>query len=113
MPDFRRVLKAWTASYPAPIAVAAGAPLTLTGREDIWDGGHRWLWAIAPGGAEGWIPDSLVAPDGRARQSYSAMELSVSEGQLVEALTATHGWTLCRDRDGGTGWVPDSHLTPA
>jgi len=112
MPEHRRVTAAWTASYDDPIALKAGEPLILTGRADIWEGGHRWLWAVAPDGREGWVPDSLVAPGDRARRDYSAAELTVETGQRVEALDATHGWTLCRAEDGAEGWVPDGHLGP-
>ena len=107
-----RVIVAHNASYADPIAVAAGDALILTGRADIWEG-HRWLWAVAPDGREGWVPDTLpVIPDGtaRAERDYSARELDCAEGAQLEALAATHGWTLCRDAAGATGWVPDRCL---
>ncbi len=34
--------------------MAKGEFLSLTGREDVWDG-HRWLWAVADDGREGWV----------------------------------------------------------
>jgi len=99
----------WQASYADPVRVRAGAPLTLSGREDIWDG-HRWLWARAADGRAGWVPDTLVSPEGRAVRAYSAMELSCVAGEEMEALEDIHGWTLCRNGAGAEGWVPSRHL---
>ncbi len=48
------VLESHNASYADPIKVAKGEFLLLTGQEDVWDG-HRWLWAVADDGREGWV----------------------------------------------------------
>ena len=56
----RVVLENHSASYADSIKVAKGEFLSLTGREDVGDG-HRWLWAIADDGREGWY----AAPDGK------------------------------------------------
>jgi len=56
-----RVIKAWAAVYADPIVVGAGERLTLTGKEDLWEG-HRWLWARSAAGKEGWVPRSHLEP---------------------------------------------------
>ncbi|MFQ6549836.1 SH3 domain-containing protein [Aestuariibius sp. 2305UL40-4] len=112
MSEKRRVTRTWTASYPDPISITAGARLDLTGKTDDW-GGHIWLWAIAPDGREGWVPDTLPDDEGRARRDYSARELTCTEGDILLALDRTHGWTLCRSTSGAEGWVPDANLIPA
>lgn len=108
-----RVIKEWTASYEAPIAVAGGDILELDGRADCWDG-YIWLWARCPAtGREGWIPDSLpVSRGGKhvARRDYSAKELTCQKGQFLTATDETHGWVLCEDHSGEIGWVPQSCL---
>lgn len=101
----RTVIRDWAASYANPIALASGEALTLTGREDVWDG-HRWLWAVANDGREGWIPDALISEDGRAREAYSAIELTCQTGETLLTLAETHGWALCRNERGEEGWVP-------
>ena len=111
----RRVTTAHQASYDAPIEVRQGEPLVLSGREFVWDG-HRWLWAAAPDGREGWIPDDLphaVGGQVTARRDYSAVELTCAANGLVSALWQTHGWTWCRTGDGREGWLPDRNLGPA
>ncbi|PIE06514.1 MAG: hypothetical protein CSA74_12075 [Rhodobacterales bacterium] len=117
-PGWPRALVAtgrWRASYADPIRLRAGDPLTLSGREEIWDG-HRWLWAEAADGRVGWVPDALVdalIDEARARADYSAMELSCTPGTSVTGLAATHGWIWCRDRDGAEGWLPARLLAAA
>ena len=108
----RTVTAAWEASYPDPIRVRAGEPVTLGGKEHDWKG-HVWLWARSRDGKEGWIPDDLLEPrDGAlvARRDFDAMELTCRRGEALEALSATHGWVLCRAEDGRTGWVPEENL---
>lgn len=107
-----RVIAGWTASYADPIGVAAGAPLHLTGRTELWDG-HLWLWARSRDGREGWLPDSLVArgPGGaRAREAYSAVELDCEAGQILIGEAEVHGWIWCHAADGAAGWVPARNL---
>ena len=109
----RTVRAAHTASYSDPIEVAAGQSLTQTGRDDVWDC-HRWLWAVASDGREGWIPDSLVSPPGTlqtiAAYDYSARELTCETGEELEAERESHGWAWCRAADGRQGWVPLRNL---
>ncbi len=109
----RTVLEAHDATYSDPIEVARGAPLALTGREDVWDG-HRWLWAVAEDGREGWVPDDLVteSDDGPvASRDFSAIELTCSKGDAVEFIRQTHGWAWCRKDDGSEGWLPLKNLS--
>ena len=97
-----------TASYADPIALRAGEPLTLSGREDVWEG-HRWLWAVAVDGREGWVPDSLPRASGKghvAAWDYAAIELTCAAGERLTLLRESHGWAWCRKGDGCEGWLP-------
>ena len=109
-PSAVRVTRNWTATYHDPISIRRGEPVTLTGREDMWHG-HRWLWAVARDGREGWVPDSLIDGD-RARQDYSAMELTCRAGDRLVTGASNHGWTWCTNPVGREGWVPEECLTP-
>lgn len=99
-----RVIADWSATYPDPITLSKDDPVTLTGREDIWDG-YRWLWAAAPDGREGWVPDALIR-NGISLGDYSAVELSCRSGEAVTLHRKTHGWGWCSAADGREGWVP-------
>lgn len=103
-----KTLESWNASYEDPIRVSCGDPLRLTGRVDTWDG-HKWIWAIAPDGREGWIPDDLCEQQGKtviATSDYSAMELTCSPDERLTGERETHGWTWCVNERGDAGWVP-------
>ena len=106
----RRVVlaQAHNASYADPILVRAGEPLALSGREDLWEG-HRWLWAVAADGREGWVPDSLPCSSATghvAAWDYAAIELTCTAGEQVILLRESHGWAWCRKADGDEGWLP-------
>ena len=108
MPKPVMVSSSHTAKYPDPINVSAGDRLTLPGDFEIWDG-YRWLWAVAPDGKSGWIPDTLVAGSDRAPiagADYSALELSCAVGEQLEVMSEHHGWAWCRNAAGKEGWVP-------
>ena len=109
----RVVLENHSASDAESIKVAKGEFLSLNGREDVGDG-HRWLWAIADDGREGWVPDDLITEiDERSvvSRDFSAIELACSAGDAVDIIWATHGWAWCRKCDGGEGWLPLRNLS--
>lgn len=103
------VISDWTATYDDPITLTKNDLVCVTGREDIWDG-HRWLWAIAPCGREGWVPHTLIRKR-VAREDYSAKELTCVVGDILASHQRTHGWTWCIAADGREGWVPDRCIT--
>ncbi|MGP1397124.1 MAG: SH3 domain-containing protein [Inquilinaceae bacterium] len=108
----RRVSRRHASLYPDPIRVEEGEAFRLTDRSELWDG-HRWLWAVAEDGREGWVPDDLPArrPDATvAAYAYSARELDVEPEQSVQVTRTSHGWAWCVDDRGNAGWVPLSAL---
>lgn len=98
------VTEGWQASYADPIRLRPGDPVVLSGRRDLWEG-HVWLWARAPDGREGWVPDDLIQ-NSRALRAYAATELTCAPGVRLVGGTADHGWIWCRDAAGAEGWVP-------
>lgn len=104
-----KVISDHKAIYPDPISVKLGDRITLSGREDDWDG-HRWLWAIADNRREGWVPDDLpIEVSGKNAQcayDYSAAEISVGPGQTLTGSLERHGWLWCQNDKGIAGWVP-------
>jgi hypothetical protein len=104
----RAVIHAHSATYPDPINVRRGDALHLVGRENSWDG-HRWLWAIAADGREGWVPSDLPRCEHghtTAAYDYSARELDVAPGSLVRVSKVSHGWAWCCNDRGLEGWIP-------
>lgn len=107
-----KVTEDWQATYADPIRLKAGEVLSLTGRQNNWDG-HIWLWARSAGGLEGWIPDTIVSKTNAgcvAIEDYTAAELTCQAGQSVRGEKETHGWVFCRLQDGSAGWIPRRNL---
>ena len=113
VPPFALVVRTrWEASYQDPIQFRQGDRIELTGEFDIWEG-HRWVWAIAADGREGWIPDNLfTTTDGKtmAAADYSAQELSCEPGEALFGDRETHGWIWCTNERADSGWVPSRNV---
>lgn len=111
-PDRKQVIEAWEATYPEPIALAAGDTVVVGRRDDEWP---EFVWCDAPTGRSGWVPaaflDTPEGPEARATRAYSARELTASPEALVEVLESAAGWSWCRTGEGATGWLPDRILT--
>jgi hypothetical protein len=104
----KKVNRAHRRSYDSPISLSAGDHVTITKR-DLWDGQHEWLWCIASTGREGWVPAAYLDSQnnkGLALRDYCAMELSVTEGEIVTILDEESGWYWCKNGAGMEGWVP-------
>ena len=72
-----------------------------------------WTWCIGADGRAGWVPDSWceAGEDGWCLiRDYSAMELSVKQGQRLRLIASESGFVFVEDADGAKGWVPDAVL---
>ena len=107
----RRIVAAWEATYSDPIVVDSGDVVSVGERGSEWDG---WLWCTGPGGREGWIPAEFLAR--RAGEwiclaDYSAVELSIAEGETVRSHESVAGWEWCEKPSGEKGWIPSENLS--
>lgn len=108
-----RVRRAYARAYEDPIRFKAGDPLTLLRWDDEYPG---WVWCRHPSGLEGWVHEQFLVVDGTtglAVRAYSALELSVREGEVVEGVEEVGGWIWCVNAHGEAGWVPADHLEAA
>ncbi len=108
-----RAIAAWTRSYEAPLAVAAGATVTVGARDTDWP---DFLWCRDAVGREGWLPEQILAVQGntgRVREDYDAIELTVAPDEVLTGDRALAGWVWCRNQAGREGWVPERVLNPA
>jgi len=104
------VTKAYTSAYPDPITAKRGDRLVFERRESEWPG---WIWCIASGGAAGWIPESWVVIDGDdcvMQRDYTAVELTVAQGDVVTVVRKEAGWAWARNESGEEGWLPLDRL---
>lgn len=104
--------------YPAPLILEKGDLLVVGDRyqgPEKWD---NWIYCSTSTHAGGWVPEQIIehlpeTDTGRALEDYSAMEMNVDKGDLVQGDRLLNGWCWClRAQDGAQGWVPISHLSP-
>ncbi len=108
MQQVGRIIKEHKAIYPDPITMHMGDVIDVSDKEDTWNG-WIWIWCINQQGKSGWVPKSYVEyRDGiwKARYDYTALELSVSIGEIVTVMQEESGWLWCINQSGEKGWVP-------
>lgn len=105
------VTKEHRTEYPRPIAFEAGAVLTVGERSDGSQGWVDWFLCSLPGQEDGWVPlqvlEFIDEKTAVAREPYSARELDVDVGDVLESSRTLNGWAWCvRLGDSASGWVP-------
>ena len=103
--------------YPRPITFEAGTRLAVGERSEGSQGWVDWFLCSTPGQEDGWVPlqvlEFIDEKTALARNSYTARELDVDVGDVLEALHTLNGWAWCvRARDGASGWVPLNNVAP-
>ena len=105
-----RVVRSYRAQYPDPISVRTGEIVQLGQRDTEFPG---WIWTTASSGKSGWMPEQLLSIEGDtgvARSDYTAIEATVTEGEIVHILQELLGWAWVETSSGARGWVPQTHL---
>ena len=113
-----RVIQDHTSEYPEPITFAKGAPLTVGEKYAGPEGWDNWLFCETPGQKGGWVPAQIIEivddKTARARENYTARELSVREGDLLVGSKTLNGWVWCKSSNSlESGWVPLANLQEA
>lgn len=103
-----RVVKRYERVYPNPLVMQAGDEIRVEREDD--DG---WWWSVHLDGRSGWVHESLFTRTGTvgaALRDYSAIELTVEEGEEVTLGELLGGWYWVTNTAGESGWVPKEHL---
>jgi hypothetical protein len=85
--------------------------------------GHRnqqypeFVWCATEDGHAGWAPEACLEMTGPGSavslREYDAAHLTVSKGEVLEALEQVGDWVRCRNDAGREGWVRSDALEPA
>jgi hypothetical protein len=107
MSRYARVVQAHNDCCPDPISGKEGDVFLLGGRHsaDYPD----FVWATAADNRCGWIPKTFLQQDGdfgRLVRDYTAREVAVAMGEVVEILEEIGGWLWIATHDGREGWIP-------
>lgn len=99
-----------------PIKAISGETVKV-GRESVEaDGWRDWIYCYSlNNNSEGWIPVQMIKVEnehGVLLNDYSANELDVSEGDIVNGEIEINGWVWCfREADFEWGWIPKEKIT--
>ena len=93
------------------------------GPGDVVGVGHRnqqypeFIWCASEDGHQGWVAESYLKmtseTEAVATKEYDAAQLTVVEGELLDALDEQGAFVLCRNAAGAQGWVPARLLEDA
>lgn len=101
--------------YPQPITFARGVELEVGEAYVGPEGWDNWYFCTTPGQQGGWVPAQVLDRRGAnaatALEDYTARELDVDVGEIVQGSRQLNGWLWCTREDGlGSGWVPLNNL---
>jgi len=75
----------------------------------------NWIYCKKLGSEEaGWVPLQILEKEGATavvKEDYSAIEMNVVEGEVVNGLKRLNGWIWCIKDDGKEGWIPEENLS--
>ncbi len=109
------VVKDYQASNGDPLSIEAHEELHVSEKVDFWNDNPDWvwIWCTDPRGKSGWVPKNRIHRDGNiatTSSAYSALELTVVEGDVLEVKEEESGWLWCVDQQRKCGWVPLEHV---
>ena len=106
MAQIYRVVRAHEPDDADPFVLTKGEMVAFERRRTVWEG---WLWCSKTTGESGWVPESWVKLRGDicvVQRDYSALELAVQPGEMLDAILTESGWLLAVSSTGTAGWVP-------
>jgi len=107
MSHYVHVILAYEDAYPDPITGKEGDVFLLGGRHDA--SYPEFVWATAADDRCGWVPKAFLRQNGdfgRLLRDYTARELTVDRGEMVEIMEEVGGWLWVATSDGHQGWIP-------
>lgn len=112
MSRYAHVVLAYEDAYPDPIVGKEGDVFLLGGRYDA--NYPEFFWATAADDRCGWVPKAFLRQNGdfgRLLRDYTARELTVDRGEMVEIIEEVGGWFWAATNDRHQGWIPSRSVT--
>ena len=100
---------------PTPIKVIKGTRVKIGERSNSAGSWPNWIYCYSlDGNGEGWTPVQIIQIEneyGIVLEDYSAKELEVKKGEVVEGDKELNGWFWCSRIDKSEeGWVPKEKM---
>lgn len=98
-----------------PIEVRKGETVKLGRKSNAEDGWSNWMYCYSLDSSnEGWVPEQIIEAKneyGIILKDYSAIELTVSKGEIVEGELELNGWVWCNKLNNfEAGWLPKENM---
>jgi ubiquinone/menaquinone biosynthesis C-methylase UbiE len=80
-----------------------------------YGGNKNWIYCkkVDSEGA-GWVPFQSIDTKGETEtvtERYSAREMNVCKGEIVNGINRLNRWIWCIKEDGNEGWIPEENLS--
>ncbi|HQY19256.1 MAG TPA: hypothetical protein PK294_01650 [Ignavibacteria bacterium] len=106
-----KILTSYKSIYKDPIVVIPGEIVKILEieKEEKWKG---WI-KVESTSNTGWIPIQIIefsddGNTGKILENYSAKELDVGQGDLIQKIYSLNGWSWSKKIiDNEEGWIPD------
>ncbi|HMQ68307.1 MAG TPA: hypothetical protein PKA90_04895 [Ignavibacteria bacterium] len=110
-----KIVKYYKTIYSDPLILNPGDEV-IPGEEEKEEKWSGWILCEF-NGKKGWVPKQIIKSkednSGIITEYYSAKELDVSEGEILNYINELNGWLLLENSKGETGWVPKENTEPA
>ena len=113
-PKAVRALRSCVSDHIDDVRLRAGDSVAVGHRNQQYP---EFVWCATEDGHAGWAPEAFLETTGSgsavALRDYDAAHLTVSKGEVLEALEQVGDWVRCRNDAGREGWVRSDALEPA
>ena len=107
------VIEQHKTEFPNPIMLKAGEKVKIG--EESTEKWINWVYCKKMDDSNaGWVPKQIINYDNETvLQDYSAKELNVERGMIVEGIKELNGWLWSKNKSTGEiGWIPMENLKP-
>jgi hypothetical protein len=107
------VIENHSTKFPDPIILKQGEKIIIGEESSInWP---NWVFCTKTDGSnKGWVPKQIIKYEdnyGYIIDDYSAKELDIDKGAVVEGIKELNGWLWLKNKKTNeTGWVPIDKL---
>lgn len=110
-----QVIEEHKSNNPKPIMIKKEEIIKIGKRYDVEDGWSNWIYCYSIDGyTEGWTPEQIIKIEGEygvVLEDYSAKELNVGKGDIVDGYEELNGWIWCsKSYKAEEGWLPKEKI---
>ena len=111
-----KVIENYKSQYNDPIHIEFGTLLNIEKEDSEYPG---WFFCRIKNHSQhkgGWVPKSVIAftsqAQGYAIEEYTAKELDILAGEIIEKIKEINGWIWCKKINNcEEGWIPSDIIS--